>query len=140
MLKYFDHCISLSSCAEQFFNEIGVHNKYIPNIISDELNSLIDEPPIKDKEIDVLWVGRLCKAKGVERLLWVLKNLQKKNANRTLKVKIIGVWYNDFGSDDKFKLIKNHFASEVKSMCESGKLDITMQEEYDSAKIYGYMK
>ena len=101
MLKYFDYCISLSSCAERFFDEVGVHNKYIPNIISEKLNSLIDESPPYSKTIDVLWVGRLCMAKGVDRLLWVLKNLQKKT-QQTLKVKIIGVWYNDFGSVYKF--------------------------------------
>lgn len=139
MLKYFDHCISLSSCAEQFFNEVGVHNKYIPNIISDELKSVIDKPNAKNKTIDILWVGRLCKAKGVERIPWVLNNL-KNMGDRKFTVMIIGMWYNDFGGEQDFNHNKEKFASEIKKLRASGKFDITIQEEYDSGKIYDFMQ
>ena len=139
MLKYFDHCISLSSCAEQFFNEVGVHNKYIPNIITEKLESIIPSPPVKDKTIDILWVGRLCSAKGIERIPWILNNL-KFMIDRKISIKIIGVWYNDYSNEETFNSAKSKFLSDINSLRNNGKFDITIQEEYDSDNIYGFMQ
>lgn len=67
----------------------------MPNLISNHLKKIIFEDVNEDKPIDVLWVGRLCDAKGVRKIPSVLHWMGNFFAKEIIRVHIIGHWYND---------------------------------------------
>ena len=70
-------------------------------------------------------MGRLCKAKGVSRIMDVLNGM-KSLVDRKIVVKIIGIWANDFSSETEFRRVKDKFIADKNSLTSSGKFDITI--------------
>ena len=84
--KLADILLTLSSSEETFYTLCGVNARYVPNPSADIIKS--DIIPIKQRNLSVLWIGRLSNEKNYKEALKIFKIIVDKYVN--VKCYIVG--------------------------------------------------